>query len=178
MKHVTKFFFLFLLSLYIFTTSTAHAQTGTVRVNGGGVQFFFTAYNQYSSGVTLTNRNIVKINYTFATPPLNWQLRVKSDYPSIMSANGSTPDIANLTYLKVNVEGTPTITPAGNTTVIINGAFYVDHLTPQVLVSGTGNGNFEVNMSISYSFGFPPPSLINIPWGLYYTNLTFILEYF
>lgn len=175
MKRAVK---LFLVALLLFTASPSPAQTGSVRVFGGGVQFLFTAYNQYSTGVTLTNKNTVKISYSFTAPSLNWQLRVKSDYPAIMSDNVGGNDITDLTYLKI-VTGsiTPEVVPAGSTTVNIDPNFHISS-TPQVLASGTATGSFEVTLNLSYSFGTPPPSLINIPWGLYYTNLTFILEYF
>lgn len=157
------------LSFLIFNST--FAQVGTIQVTGGGVQFIFAGLGQYSGGIQLTNWNRVKINYT-NTGPRNWQLRIQSEYPSIMSSDGN-PNLADLTYLKIF----PVFISSSSTTYNVNAGFNLSDVG-QVFISGQGTDNFEVIIGISYSFGAPPPSLTNVPWGYYYTNLRFILEYF
>jgi hypothetical protein len=159
----------------LFSPINAISQDGKLTVTGGGVQLIVSSLSQCEDGVQLTNWSRVTIKYTNNTGDLDWQLRVESLYSGFQS-DGSSPELS-LDYLvlipiNVSANGTTTNIPLGDFVLL-------EEPNGNVLIEGTGTDEFDVSFGITYQFGMnAPPSLMNVPWGYYFSNLKFVLEYF
>lgn len=163
-----------IIAVSLVSSVPSFSQTGKLTLTGGGIQIIVNSLSQYNDGVSLPNWTRVKIAYTGNTGDLDWQLRVESLYPFIMS-DGSDPGLS-LDYLKFVLIN---VTPIGTTWNAPGDFDLLEQPNGSVLIEGTGTNNFEITFGITYQLGMSsPPSLMNVPWGYYYTNLHFWLEYF
>lgn len=176
---VLYLFFMVLGGLLFFCPNNAFSRPVRLIYSGGSIQLNLTSLTDYQGGISLPNWTKIKISVDTTEYNLGvgaytgWRLYIWTADSQILSDDGN-PNI-DLKHL--------TLTPVGFSAIPDSDYTFPNSINPytlidteKVLVQGTILNGFEATFAITYEFGKPPNTLINSPWGFYYTQLYFKLE--
>ncbi|MDY0199032.1 MAG: hypothetical protein RBR68_14600 [Tenuifilaceae bacterium] len=177
---ISCFRVLFLL-LLLFYAQAAISRPVRLIYSGGTIPLYVTSLTQYENGIELANWTKIRIVIDTTNHKLpvgvytKWRLTIYAGDNSIISDDGN-PNLS-LDYLKLRFVGF-SANPEGYHSFPNETEPYSLSNSEKIFVEGTKLDGFEAEFGITYQFGVTDqsPSLMNLPWGFYYTQLHIKLE--